>query len=851
MNKQQLSTELWSSINQLRSTMDATEYKDYIIGFIFYRFLSENQVEYTKKHNETNSETIKNNIGYFITNDNLFNTWLYNTSLSKDVIKNGLISFNDSIQVEYNHIFKNIFNTLIINLSKNNDSINSIINLFEIIKTIPINKDLGYDVIGFIYEYLIEKFAGDAGKKAGEFYTPHEVSVLMSKIITQHFKEHNNKELSIYDPTSGSGTLLINLGKELINVTNKENIKYYAQELKESTFNLTRMNLVINNTVLINNIVRHSNTLEDNWLSTNGDIVKFNAVVSNPPYSQSWNPLGKENDERYAYGLAPKSKADFAFLLHDLYHLKPDGIMTIVLPHGVLFRGGIESEIRQKLIKANHIDAIIGLPADIFFGTDIPTVIIVLKKYRRNTDILIVDASKEFIKDGNKNRLRERDIHKIVDVFNSQIEIPKYSRFVSYDEISNPKNDFNLNIPRYIDSQEIEDIQDIEAHLLGGIPNADITALNEFWEVYPNLRTELFKDDNRPNYSQLKISKDEIKSTIFNHHEFLNFSIEMDELFNVWKTQNTQKLKGLDKSFRPKEIIQNIAEDILAKYSNKNLMDKYAVYQHIMDYWNSTMQDDAYLIAVDGWVAEPYRIIVVNDKTKKETDKGWECDLVPKILVIERYFKAQQQIIEQLEADKEAIALQFTELEENLPDGIEEDEWILNEVKNEKGKITKTLVDNKTRELKRKILNIPMDTPSKEITKNIKNNFEKIQRNKENNELFEQLDILEKYNNLVAKDSEITAKLKTAIDELDNAALERYKTLTEDEIKQLVVDDKWMANIEQRVKTEMERISQRLTRRIKELAERYETTLPNQTNEVAELEAKVMAHLQKMGFAWN
>jgi type I restriction enzyme M protein len=447
--------------------------------------------------------------------------------------------------------------------------------------------------------------------------------------------------------------------------------------------------------------------------------------------------------------------------------------------------------------------------------------------------IFMVDASKGYMKDGNKNRLREQDIHKIVDVFNKQTEVPKYSRFVSLTEISDPKNDFNLNIPRYIDSQETEDIQDIDAHLQGGIPDADIEALSGYWDVCPGLKNDLFEPADRPNYSRLKITKDAIKPAIFNQPEFVLFRKEMDHLFESWKMRNTLFLKGLDKGIKPKQTIRDISEDVLKTYTDKNLMDKYDVYQHLMNYWNETMQDDCYLIAVDGWKAEPYRITVKN-KDGKETDKGWNCDLVPKSLVIDRYFHVEAQGIATLENEKEAIATQIAELEEEHS---AEEGYFADFDKVNKASVQKRLNELKSQKEKKEKRGNLFYTAAEPTVE-----YGSIKAEKK---------VLEQYLKFSEDLATLTRKIKEAIADLDLKTLRHYKTLTVNDIKQLVVDDKWMTSIERSVKTEMERISQRLTQRIKELAERYETPMPQQTNEVAEMEAKVIAHLQKMGFVWK
>ena len=504
------------------------------------------------------------------------------------------------------------------------------------------------------------------------------------------------------------------------------------------------------------------------------------------------------------------------------------------MPHGVLFRGNAEAEIRKSLIERGYIKGIIGLPANLFYGTGIPACIIVIDKEGAadRKHIFMMDAGKGYIKDGNKNRWREQDIHKIVDVFNKQIPVPGFSRLVGIDEISDPKNDFNLNIPRYIDSQEAEDIQDIEAHLLGDIPNADIEALKEYWEVYKTLKGELFSASKRNNYSQLKISKDSIKQTIFNHPEFVSFSSEMDTLFADWKTRNTKTLKALTVGIKPKQTMYKVSEDVLKAYTDKALMDKYDVYQHLMNYWNEVMQDDCYLIAVDGWKAE----LSITKQTKSAT--VWDCDLVPKVLVIDRYFSSEKKAIEKLEADKEAIATQLTELEEehNAEDGHFAD----------LDKVNKANLQKRLKEL----LAIKPKTKKQNLAIAA-----------EPEAAYGEQAILEQYLDLIEKQTELNKKIKDTIADLDKKVILKYtgstdkaclvSPLTETEIKQLVVDDKWMASIERSVKTEMERISQRLTQRIKELTERYETPLPKQTNEVKLLEDKVNEHLLKMGFKWQ
>lgn len=536
MNKQQLAAKIWESANKMRSKIDANDYKDYILGFIFYKYISEKEVKYLKANDWTDEylpqlteedsdtvESIQKNLGYFISYENLFSTWLKKgNDFSVQDVRDALSAFSRLINPTHKKVFDGIFDTLQTGLSKLGDSAaaqsKAISDLIQLIKDIPMDSKQGYDVLGFIYEYLIEKFAENAGKKAGEFYTPHEVSLLMSEIVANHLKDRENIE--IYDPTSGSGSLLINIGKSAAKYIDGENkVKYYAQELNQNTYNLTRMNLVMRGIKADNIATRNGDTLEDDWpyFDENDPIGTYDplyvdAVVSNPPYSIAWNPADKETDPRYSsYGLAPRGKADYAFLLHDLYHLKPDGIMNIVLPHGVLFRGGEEGEIRRNLIEKNKIDAIIGLPANIFYGTGIPTIIMVLKQKRDNSDVLIIDASKGFIKEGKNNKLRASDIKKIVDVISKRENVDKFSRVVSRNEIR--ENDYNLNIPRYVDSSEETESWDIFASMFGGIPKSEIDKLDKYWDAFPELKTALFENTSSEN---CKLVTEDIKNQLKN-----------------------------------------------------------------------------------------------------------------------------------------------------------------------------------------------------------------------------------------------------------------------------------------------------------------------------------------------
>ena len=562
MNKQELASKIWESANKMRSKIEANEYKDYILGFIFYKFLSDKEVKYLKDNEWQDEElpdvteddtdiveNIQKNIGYFIAYEDLFSTWIAKGSdFSADDVTTALAAFSRLINASHKKVFSGVFTTLETGLSKLGETsgarTKAIRDLIYLIKDIPMDGRQDYDVLGFIYEYLISNFAANAGKKAGEFYTPHEVSLLMSEIVADHLKDRT--EIKIYDPTSGSGSLLINIGKCAARyIGGENNIKYFAQELKENTYNLTRMNLVMRGILPDNIVTRNADTLEEDWPLDNDNPLYVDAVVSNPPYSQAWNPSDKEMDPRYArFGLAPKGKADYAFLLHDLYHLKSDGLMAIVLPHGVLFRGGEEGTIRRNLIEQNHIDAIIGLPANIFFGTGIPTIIMVLKQKRPDTDVLFVDASKGFAKVGKNNVLRACDIKKIVDIVTSRSDMEKFSRVVSRDEIR--RNEYNLNIPRYVDSSEKAENWDIYASMFGGIPESELAELHKYWAAFPGLKNALFTSQNE---AFCRLNVPDLKAAVFAHPSVMAF------------TQNYQRAFGDFEAFLADELLTKRREE--------------------------------------------------------------------------------------------------------------------------------------------------------------------------------------------------------------------------------------------------------------------------------------------------
>jgi len=791
IKKSQLYSSIWKSCDELRGGMDASQYKDYVLVLLFIKYISDKYAGVTfapitipegSSFKDMVALKGKPTIGDDINKKIIQKIEEANTSLGKIAV-----DFNDPTK-----------------LGNDKDMVERLTKLIAIFENPALdfskNRADGDDILGDAYEYLMKNFATESGKSKGQFYTPAEVSRIIAKTIG--IARITNNYLTVYDPTCGSGSLLLKVADE----TDK-NVKLCGQEMDNATAALARMNMILHNNPA-SEIVRE-NTLSTPLFIEGSQLKTFDFVVANPPFSfKSWSngvdPVHDVFGRFQGFGTPPAKNGDYAFLLHIIRSLKTTGKGACILPHGVLFRGNAEAEIRTNIIRRGYIKGIIGLPANLFYGTGIPACIIVLDK--ENADnrkgIFMIDASKDFVKDGNKNRLRAQDIHKIVDVFNKQLEIPKYSRMVSVVEIE--KNEFNLNIPRYIDSQEAEDIQDIEAHLKGDIPTQDIEDLQNYWSVYPTLRTSLFGESKRKGYSTLKIAQEEIKNTIFSHPEFTAYAKTMEATFTTWKEKNITLLKNLTISVKPKEIIQVISEDILVAFSKTSLIDKYDIYQHLMEYWAETMQDDMYLIAVDGWKAE---LSAVEGK-KGET----ECDLLPKYLVINRYFASEKQAIEELQVKLDNAS---REIEELIEEHSDENGYFA-----EFEKINKANVTSRIKEIKNK----PEDA--------------------------EELKVMEQYLALGEQESEAKKKIKEAEKALDVKVITKYKTLTESEIKVLVVDDKWMATIEQAIKSEMDRINQRLTQRIKELTERYATPLPTLVTKTETLAYKVDAHLKKMGFIW-
>lgn len=777
--------------------MDASQYKDYVLVLLFIKYVSDKYAgqpfaPITIPEGASFKDMValkgKSDIGDQINKKII-------APLARDNKLSDMPDFNDATK-----------------LGSGKEMVDRLTNLIAIFENEALdfskNRADGDDILGDAYEYLMRHFATESGKSKGQFYTPAEVSRIIAQISGIRAAK-TSASTTIYDPTCGSGSLLLKVGDEA-----STEVTLYGQEKDAATSALARMNMILHNNPTA--LIEQGNTLADPKFK-NGDTLKtFDYVVANPPFSDKrWNtgldPLNDPYQRFKSFGTPPDKQGDYAYLLHIVRSLKSTGKGACILPHGVLFRGNAEADIRRALVRKGYIKGIIGLPANLFYGTGIPACIVIIDKEdaQARKGIFMIDASGGFMKDGPKNRLRNRDIHKIVDVFNKRLDIPKYARMVPFTKIE--ENAFNLNLPRYIDSQTPEDLQDIAGHLQGGIPTADVDALQNYWDICPKLRKALFKT-NRPHYLNLIVEKTTIQSTIYEHPEFTVFITSMNDHFVAWRDKSAKTLRKLKFGFHPKEIIVTLSENLLAHYTDKPLIDPYDVYQHLMDYWVETMQDDCYLIAADDWTAKITRIIE-KDKKGKEKDKGWVCDLIPKSLIVARYFTAEQQAVEALEAEQEILTSLLAELEEEH--GGEEGAFA------EFDKVNKTNVITWLREIKG-------DSDAKDEAKTL--------------------------NAWLALNKDEAAKkkaIKEADAALDTAALAKYPGLSEDEVKTLVVEDKWLATLAGAASGEMDRISQALTQRVKELAERYETPLPQVAAKVTELEEKVNLHLEKMGFSWN
>ena len=815
IKKTELYSSLWASCDELRGGMDASQYKDYVLTMLFMKYVSDKY-----KGDPYGMIVVPQGASF----DDM-------VALKGDKEIGDKINKVISALAEENDL-KGVIDVADFNdedkLGKGKemvDRLGKLVGIFEGLNLAD-NRADGDDLLGDAYEYLMRHFATESGKSKGQFYTPSEVSRILSKVIG--IDSNTSQDATVYDPTCGSGSLLLKASDEA-----PRGLSIFGQEMDNATSALARMNMILHNNATAK--IWKGNTIADpQWKEANGQLKTFDFAVANPPFSnKNWTSGINPNDDefgRFSWGIPPEKNGDYTFLLHIIKSLKSTGKGAVILPHGVLFRGNAEARIRENLIKQGYIKGIIGLPANLFYGTGIPACIIVIDKEHAKqralsatgeasdteSGIFMVDASKGFAKDGNKNRLRSQDIHKIVDVFTKQLELPRYSRMVSLSEIAT--NDYNLNIPRYIDSSEPEDLHDLSAHLQGGIPNRDIDALERYWQVFPSIRASLF-EPVREGYCQALVKASEVKSTILNHDEFKTFAAQSLEPFTEWAQRSN--LHAIEQGELPKQIIHRISEDLLLSYAQTPLLSKYDIYQILMDYWAESMQDDVYVLVQDGWpVGKVLRELAVNkgEKLKETPDltigkAKYKAELIPPALIVARFFAEQQAKVDNLQSllDSASQTLESFIEENSGEDGL------LNDALNDKDKVTKATVTAR--------LKLATDPDEKAALKQAKKLF----------------------------DAEGDAKkaLKEAQDSLDLAVFKQYPKLSIDEIKSLIVNDKWLATLESNIVAEIERVTQQLANRVKELEERYSEPLPALTQSVENLSDKVAGHLKAMGLEWT
>jgi type I restriction enzyme M protein len=817
IKKSELYSSLWASCDELRGGMDASQYKDYVLVLLFVKYVSDRYAgqpyaPVTVPAGASFADLVKLK-GTPDIGDQINKRILAPLAKANQLFT--LPDFNDEAK-----------------LGKGKDMVERLTNLVSIFQNPGLdfskNRADGDDLLGDAYEYLMRHFATESGKSKGQFYTPAEVSRVMAQILgIREVKATGNT--TVYDPTCGSGSLLLKVGAEAAHAW-RAKVTLYGQEKDNATAGLAKMNMILHDYGTAS--IQQGNTLAEP-LYRDGEALKtFDYVVANPPFSDKrWsNGVDPEGDPflRFKpYGVPPAKQGDYAYLLHILRSMKAHGKGACILPHGVLFRGGAEGVIRRNLVARGYVKGIIGLPANLFYGTGIPACIVVLDKEGAagRKALFLIDASKGFMKDGPKNRLREQDIHKIVDTFTREEEIPGYSRRVPVAEIADPKNDFNLNLPRYIDSSEAEDLQDLDGHLNGGIPERDLDGLEEYWQVLPGVRAALFESAGRPGYARLKLPIAQVKPAIFEHAEFTAFNGVVRERFTTWQAAARPRLLAFGKDGHPKELIETIAEELLATFRPVPLIAAYDVYQRLMDAWAATMQDDCYLISAEGWQAAAKVQPVVEDKEKKSKAvpdlvvgrAKYVTELIQPRLVIGRFFAAEQAELDRLEAAVATLAQQVEEWAEEHGG----EEGLLAEAQNEKGKVTRASVAARLRDVRK-------DADAEE-----------------------ERQVLERYLELVDQEAAADNARKLAELDLSQKVLARYETLTEAEVKTLVVEDKWLATLAEAIQAELDRVSQTLTTRIRQLAERYATPLPSLLEEVETLSARVDEHLQKMGLSWN
>ncbi len=824
IKKSDLYSSIWASCDELRGGMDASQYKDYVLFMLFIKYVTDkygNSTDFAPPVTIPKGASFKDMLALRGKSDigDKINTQVIAPLVQANdrLARSDFPDFNDSNK-----------------LGEGQAKVDRLTNLVNIFTSPQLdfsqNRADHDDLLGDAYEYLMRNFATESGKSKGQFYTPAEVSRVIARVIGIS-PDNTKASTTAYDPTCGSGSLLLKVAAQA-----GKRITLEAQEKDVTTAGLARMNMILHDFPTAN--IVSGNTLAAPKFKDGEHLRTYDYVVANPPFSDKTWTTGltpsKDPFQRFAWGEPPAKKGDYAYLLHIIRSMKSAGKAACILPHGVLFRGNAEATIREQLVRSGYLKGIIGLPANLFYGTTITACIVVLDKENAagRKGVFMIDASKGFRKDGPKNRLREQDIHKIVDIFTRQAEIPRYARMVPLDEIADLKNDFNLNLPRYIDSTEPEDLQDIDGHLRGGIPERDLDALGAYWNVLPSVRSVLFESVGRPGYAQLKLPLADVKPAILSHAEFIAFQQQATKVFTDWRKATTPRLTGFDRDGHPKALIEIIAEELLAAFRQAPLLDAYDVYQHLMDYWAETMQDDVYLIAADGWVkgVQPREIVQVKDKNNKLTwpephdylkgRRRFKSDLIPAQILVARYFVAERDAIE---AFDNQLAMLEQKLDEMLEENSGEDGLLAEVIEGEgdKQKISAKAVKARLREIGKD----PLYTDERAV--------------------------LEAYAKLLEQQTEAKAKRKAAQEDLDKKIDAKYSKLTEAEVKTLVVDDKWMARLSTAVQGELDRMSQKLTGRIRELAERYAKPLPQLMEEVESLTTRVEEHLKNMGAVWK
>jgi type I restriction enzyme M protein len=817
IKKSDLYSSLWASCNELRGGMDASQYKDYVLFMLFIKYVSD---KYGESDDFAPPVTIppgasfkdmvalkgKSDIGDKI------NTQVIQPLIDANsrLARSDFPDFNDPNKLGEGQAMV--------------DRLSNLIGIFQKPELdFSKNRAENDDILGDAYEYLMRHFASQSGKSKGQFYTPSEVSRIMAKVVGIS-PANAVASTTAYDPTCGSGSLLLKVAAEA-----GKHITLEGQEMDVTTAGLARMNMILHDFPTAN--ILQGNTLASPKFKDGESLRTYDYVVANPPFSdKTWGTgLMPASDayQRFAWGEPPKKQGDYAYLLHIIRSMKSTGKGACILPHGVLFRGNAESVIREKLVRSGILKGIIGLPKNLFYGTGIDACILVLDKENASArkGIFMIDASRGFIKDGPKNRLREQDIHKIVDAFTRLVELPRYSRMVPLTEIADSKNDFNLNLPRYIDSTDPEDIQDIDGHLHGGIPERDLDAMGDYWKVIPGVREALFESAGRASYAQLKLSISEVKTTIFAHPQFTAFNQAATKVFLDWKQASVPQLKAYAQDGHPKQLIEALSEDLLDRFKPTPLVNAYDVYQHLMDYWAETMQDDCYLIAEEGWRAgaQPREILQVKNKDGKlawpephdykQGKRRFKSDLIPATNLISRFFMTEREAIGSLEielADIEQTLLELME-EHGVEDGL------LTEVIEGEGDKQKVNI----KLLKARLKNIAKDP-----------------------DYADERQVLQDYDVLLTRQTDVKLKSKVSQESLDAKIHAKYPNLSEDEVKSLVVDDKWLKAMGDVVQSELDRVSQTLTERVRQLAKRYAIPLPQVVENVATVAARVNEHIK-------